>query len=317
MGEVTREFAIAKTMEILRAYVRKIEDAKEYFDCLSPEGRQIVEDYDKNVDGQKTLLLKASESEDFFLGMSDEAVLAYADVCRKMNERFELNVKKVYPIERLAADKKGIWGALQGEFNENQTGSEIRGMNAVTQSKTGTEATMFHVGKNMDGAEFTDTMDDNDFNKSGEETSSEIIENSFKIIRQFEFTLNCLYIPIEGIGVITGSLFSVSCIFSNNSLKLFASGWYIGKNLVDSYTLSGTATLFVNGLKSEEKSFVLPDYNYLSTGEPYQTIGDAVFSRHFSKSDRIQIVLNFMLQICVDGGVNRGFYPYPSKRISI
>ena len=129
MGEATRAFAIAKTMEILRAYVRKIEDARGYLDCLSPEGRQIVEDYDKNADGQKTLLLKASGSEDFFSGMPDEAVLAYADVCRKMNERFELNVKEVYPIERLAADKKGIlgtlWGALQGEFNENPSGSEI------------------------------------------------------------------------------------------------------------------------------------------------------------------------------------------------
>lgn len=129
MGEATREFAIAKTMEILRAYVRKIEDAKGYLDCLSPEGRRIVEDYGNNADGQRTLLLKASESEDFFSGMPDEAVLAYADVCRKINERFELNVKKVYPIERLAADKKGFWGtfwgALQGEFNEDQTGSEI------------------------------------------------------------------------------------------------------------------------------------------------------------------------------------------------
>lgn len=104
MAEATREFAIAKTMEILRAYIRKIEDAKGYLDCLSPEGRKIVEDYDKDVDGQKTLLLKASESEDFFLGMSDEMVLAYADVCRKMNERFDLNVKDFHPIERLTAN---------------------------------------------------------------------------------------------------------------------------------------------------------------------------------------------------------------------
>lgn len=59
MAEATREFAIAKTMEILRAYVRKIEDAKEYFDCLSVEGREIVRNYDNNTDGQKTLLLKA------------------------------------------------------------------------------------------------------------------------------------------------------------------------------------------------------------------------------------------------------------------
>lgn len=73
----------------------------------------------------------------------------------------------------------------------------------------------------------------------------------------------------------------------------------------------------MNGVKSEKKSFVLPDYPYISTGDPFQTIGDAVFSRHFSKSDKIQIVLNFILQICVDGGVNRGFYSYPSKRISI
>lgn len=129
MAEATREFAIAKTMEILRAYVRKIEDARGYFDCLSPEGRRIVENYDNNVDGQKTLLLKASDNKDFFSGMTDEMVIAYADVCRKMNDRFDLNVKKVYPIERLAADKKGfwetVWGALQGEFNEDQTGSEI------------------------------------------------------------------------------------------------------------------------------------------------------------------------------------------------
>lgn len=129
MAEATREFAIAKTMEILRAYVRKIEDAKGYLDCLSPEGRRIVENYDNNVDGQKTLLLDACNNDKFFLGMTDEMVLAYADVCRKLNDRFDLNVKKVYPIERLVADKKGfwgtVWGALQGEFNEDQTGSEI------------------------------------------------------------------------------------------------------------------------------------------------------------------------------------------------
>ena len=178
MGETTREFAIAKTMEILRAYVRKIEDAKEYFDCLSPEGRKIVEDYDKDADGQKTLLLKASESEDFFSGMSDEAVLAYADVCRKINDRFELNVKKVHPIERLIADKKDIWGALQREFNENQTGSEIRGMNAVTQSKTDTEATVFHVGKNIEETEFVSSVEKKVSVDSSEET---VTQNAFLV----------------------------------------------------------------------------------------------------------------------------------------
>lgn len=134
MAEATREFAIAKTMEILRAYVRKIEDAKGYLDCLSPEGRRIVENYDNNVDGQKTLLLDACNNDKFFSGMTDEMVLAYADVCRKLNDRFDLNVKKVYPIEKITADlslfekiKKAIgYSDILGEILE-----EVGDINAL------------------------------------------------------------------------------------------------------------------------------------------------------------------------------------------
>lgn len=136
MAEATREFAIAKTMEILRAYVRKIEDAKGYLDCLSPEGRRIVENYDNNVDGQKTLLLDACNNDKFFSGMTDEMVLAYADVCRKLNDRFDLNVKKVYPIEKITADlslfekiKKAIgYSDILGEILE-----EVGDINALVK----------------------------------------------------------------------------------------------------------------------------------------------------------------------------------------
>lgn len=139
MAEATREFAIAKTMEILRAYVRKIEDAKGYLDCLSPEGRRIVENYDNNVDGQKTLLLDACNNDKFFLGMTDEMVLAYADVCRKLNDRFDLNVKKVYPIEKITADlslfekiKKAIgYSDILGEILE-----EVGDINALVKQMT-------------------------------------------------------------------------------------------------------------------------------------------------------------------------------------
>lgn len=136
MVGVTRKFAIAKTMEILRAYVRKIEDAKGYFDCLSPEGRKIVENYDNNVDGQKTLLLDACNNDKFFSGMTDEMVIAYADVCRKLNDRFDLNVKKVYPIEKITADlslfekiKKAIgYSDILGEILE-----EVGDINALVK----------------------------------------------------------------------------------------------------------------------------------------------------------------------------------------
>lgn len=136
MAGVTRKFAIAKTMEILRAYVRKIEDAKGYFDCLSPEGRRIVENYDNNVDGQKTLLLDACNNDKFFSGMTDEMVIAYADVCRKLNDRFDLNVKKVYPIEKITADlglfekiKKAIgYSDILGEILE-----EVGDINALVK----------------------------------------------------------------------------------------------------------------------------------------------------------------------------------------
>ena len=136
MAGVTRKFAIAKTMEILRAYVRKIEDAKGYFDCLSPEGRRIVENYDNNVDGQKTLLLDACNNDKFFSGMTDEMVIAYADVCRKLNDLFDLNVKKVYPIEKITADlslfekiKKAIgYSDILGEILE-----EVGDINALVK----------------------------------------------------------------------------------------------------------------------------------------------------------------------------------------
>lgn len=93
-----------------------------------------MENYDNNVDGQKTLLLDACNNDKFFSGMTDEMVLAYADVCRKLNDRFDLNVKKVYPIEKITADlslfekiKKAIgYSDILGEILE-----EVGDINAL------------------------------------------------------------------------------------------------------------------------------------------------------------------------------------------
>ena len=129
MSEATRDFAITKTREILQAYINKIEDAKGYLDYIPIEGRKIVNNYDKNVDDCKILILEACNNEGFFSDMTDEMVLQYADVCYKLNETFDLNVKNFHPINKIVKDEKGfwdtIWGALQGEFNEDPTGAEI------------------------------------------------------------------------------------------------------------------------------------------------------------------------------------------------
>ena len=104
MSSATREFAIAKTRETLRAYIKKIENARGYFDYLSQEGREIVEMYDNNTGGNKDLLQQACEDDDFFFGMTDEMVLKYADICYRMNKLFDLKVKNSYPIDKLVAD---------------------------------------------------------------------------------------------------------------------------------------------------------------------------------------------------------------------
>ena len=184
------------------------------------------------------------------------------------------------------------------------------------------EASMLHVGENMeDKAQFTSSMDAdvvcNFPNNHNKYFFIDNNQNTFKITKQFDFSSRIFYIPIEGIGINTGSHFSLSCIFTDNSLSLFASGWFIGENLVDNYNFVGSAILLFNNIRSERKYFKVPDYNYISKGDPYKVIGEVKFFHNFSKKDKLVIILDFVLQLVVDSGVNKAFYPYPSKRIVI
>lgn len=147
----------------------------------------------------------------------------------------------------------------------------------------------------------------------GEMSSNE----DFKVIKNFDFKLHRFPIPVEGIGVNSSAVFSLTSTLSNRSLEIFASGWFVGKNLVDSYQLFGGATLVVNGINLGRQPFVIPAYDYISKGYPYQTIGKASFFHLFSRKDSIRLILDLWVKIETDSGVNKGFWQYSDKKVVI
>ena len=156
----------------------------------------------------------------------------------------------------------------------------------------------------------------------GEEVAAEYVgemssNEDFKVIKNFDFKLHRFPIPVEGIGVNSSAVFSLTSTLSNRSLEIFASGWFVGKNLVDSYQLFGGATLVVNGINLGRQTFVIPAYDYISKGYPYQTIGEASFFHLFTKKDKVHLVLDLWIRTEVDMKSNDGLWKYPEKKVVI
>lgn len=101
MSEITREHALFNIKTVLNIFVNKLENAKEYIDYLSSEGKEIVQAYESDKDDCKTLLFAAKENEEFFEGLSDENIIEYANICYELNKLFGLRVKNLYKVTKI------------------------------------------------------------------------------------------------------------------------------------------------------------------------------------------------------------------------
>lgn len=94
MAKITRRMAINNANNILRNYRKKITDAEQYKEYLPLAGQKIVERYIENRDNYKNLLDSAADSKEFFIGMDDETLVSYANICDRLNNIFDLNVSE-------------------------------------------------------------------------------------------------------------------------------------------------------------------------------------------------------------------------------
>ncbi len=94
MAKITRRMAINNAHNILRNYKKKITDAEQYKEYLPLAGQKIVERYVENRDNYKNLLDSAADSKEFFIGMDDETLVSYANICDRLNNIFDLNVSE-------------------------------------------------------------------------------------------------------------------------------------------------------------------------------------------------------------------------------
>lgn len=107
MAEITKETTILNIKNVLKAFMKKVEEAKNYIDFLPLEGREIVDDYDSNKDKTKDLLNESITKENFFEGLTNEELIDYANTCYELNEQFDLRVRNLCKVTKLLySDKK-------------------------------------------------------------------------------------------------------------------------------------------------------------------------------------------------------------------
>lgn len=91
--------AISNSHRILKKYRDKIVGVRNHLDYLPLEGKDIVRRYENDINGYKSLLEAAAKSKDFFLGIGDEALIAYTRICDRLNTIFDLNVSGSRPAD--------------------------------------------------------------------------------------------------------------------------------------------------------------------------------------------------------------------------
>ena len=121
MAAITRRMAINNAHTILKNYRKKINDANQYKEYLPLVGQQIIERYKNNSDNYKTLLDEATDSKSFFIGMGDETLIAYNNICNRLNNIFDLNV----------SESKKINGFIDEQFVVRSAEEVITGIRTV------------------------------------------------------------------------------------------------------------------------------------------------------------------------------------------
>lgn len=129
MAAVTRKEAIAQIQKVLKAYAERIHEIRHDTAYLVPAGKEIVDAYCCNEENVQVLVKTAYRDTKFFDGMSDSVLIQYAQVCGELNDILCLGVKELVSVTAIADDEESIWetvwGALQGEFNEDPSGLSI------------------------------------------------------------------------------------------------------------------------------------------------------------------------------------------------
>ena len=98
MSEATREYVIEKSRQVIHAYINRINESEQYFDCISIEGQTLINNYSNNIEKQKDLFEDFLINDDFFENITDEQLLLLMNKCRELNKLYELNVRDIYKI---------------------------------------------------------------------------------------------------------------------------------------------------------------------------------------------------------------------------
>ena len=129
MAAVTRKEAITQIQKVLKVYAERIHEIRHDTAYLVPAGKEIVDAYCCNEENVQVLVKTAYRDTRFFDGMSDTMLIQYAQVCGELNDILCLGVKELVSVTAIADDEESIWetvwGALQGEFNEDPSGLSI------------------------------------------------------------------------------------------------------------------------------------------------------------------------------------------------
>lgn len=121
MAKITRRMAINNVQQILSKYRTKIIEGKYYIDYLPLQGKEIVNKYNNNTNDYKSLLDAAVHSKDFFIGIDDETLILYTNICDKINKVFDLNI----------SESKEITGFIDERFVVRSAEEVITGIRIV------------------------------------------------------------------------------------------------------------------------------------------------------------------------------------------
>ena len=119
MAEVTRLEATAQVRRTIEAYRDRVHEARNDTEYLPPEGARIVNDYCSFENDWQELVQDAIRETSFLDMMDDGLLLEYCAVCMELDEVFGLGSWRIGRIDRIVGDDKGVWKALQGEFDKN------------------------------------------------------------------------------------------------------------------------------------------------------------------------------------------------------
>ena len=122
--------------------------------------------------------------------------------------------------------------------------------------------------------------------------------NNVKIVEEHYINRHG-YVPMENIGINGGTNYHVTSVRTDDHLSVFATGHFLGENLVNNYTPYGTVALIVDGNKVQSQSFTRPSSPFVWDGQG-KVLGDANFDYDFANAENITLDFNFGVVLTQD-----------------